>query len=99
MRPGLFRLPRTVVAAAALALAARRLVLFGLHAYRVPPADDHFACGYEMRRIARELSLGHGYLSPFGTGQPSAWMPPFYPFVIALAFDLFGVYSDGAALA
>lgn len=69
-----------------------------LHEYRTRPGDDHFAFAWEMGKIAQSITLGHGFSSPYGgsTG-PSAWEPPFYPYVLAAAFKLFGIYSTGAA--
>jgi 4-amino-4-deoxy-L-arabinose transferase-like glycosyltransferase len=53
-----------------------------------------------MANLAHSLATGHGFSSPFGgdTG-PSAWTPPLYPWLIALAFRVFGVFSHGAAFA
>jgi len=54
----------------------------------------------EMANIGYSLASGHGFASPWGgyTG-PTAWTAPVYPWVVSLAFRLFGVYSDGAAFA
>jgi 4-amino-4-deoxy-L-arabinose transferase-like glycosyltransferase len=55
---------------------------------------------FEMANLAYSLAIGHGFGSPFrGDTGPSAWTPPLYPSVIALAFRAFGIYSHGAALA
>src|SRR5215472_16125106 len=53
---------------------------------------------FEMANIGHSLALGHGFASPFGgsTG-PTTWTAPVYPFVISLAFRIFGVNSIGAA--
>jgi 4-amino-4-deoxy-L-arabinose transferase-like glycosyltransferase len=68
------------------------------HTYKFKTADDNFSFGWEMGRIAASLASGHGFSSPFGppTG-PTAWEPPFYPYVMAGVFLLFGVYSKASA--
>src|SRR5271168_4103660 len=55
---------------------------------------------FEMANLAYSVATGHGFASPFrGDTGPSAWTPPLYPWVIALAFRVFGIYSHAAALA
>src|SRR6516164_685340 len=55
---------------------------------------------FEMANLAYSVATGHGFGSPFrGDTGPSAWTPPLYPWVIALAFRVFGIYSHAAALA
>src|SRR5215475_13248581 len=68
------------------------------HTFKFKTTDDNFSFGWEMGRIASSLASGHGFSSPFGppTG-PTAWEPPFYPYVMAGAFLLFGVYSKASA--
>jgi 4-amino-4-deoxy-L-arabinose transferase-like glycosyltransferase len=55
---------------------------------------------FEMANIGYSLALGHGFASPFGgsTG-PTAWTAPLYPWLVSVAFRVFGAYSDGAAFA
>jgi len=55
---------------------------------------------FEMANIGSSLALGHGFTSPWGgsTG-PTAWTAPLYPYLVSLAFRIFGVYSRGAAFA
>ncbi len=71
-----------------------------LHEYRTRPGNDHFGFAWEMGKIAQSITLGHGFSSPYGgsTG-PSAWEPPLYPYALAAAFKLFGIYSTLAAWA
>lgn len=90
-----FRAPRTIFwAAFALRLAC---ILIG-HTYRIKSGDANFYFGFEAGRIARSLVEGHGYGNPFnGVSGPSAWLPPLFPLLVALAFKLFGVYTRGAA--
>jgi len=81
------------------AFLARAAYILLLHTYRVPAADP-FALGMESGSIARSLAAGEGFASPFriSTG-PTAWVAPVYPLLCALAFKLFGIYSQAAALA
>ena len=81
------------------AFLARAAYILLLHTYRVPAADP-FAFGMESGSIARSLAAGEGFASPFraATG-PTAWVAPVYPLLCALAFKLFGIYSQAAALA
>ena len=72
------------------------------HTYRFRPYVDHFQFGWEAGRIARSLVSGHGFANPFassylGLTGPTAWVPPAYPFLIAGAFKLFGIYTPAAA--
>jgi Dolichyl-phosphate-mannose-protein mannosyltransferase len=66
--------------------------------YRTRPAEDHFAFGWEMGRVARSIALGQGFSNPYGgnTG-PSAWEPPLYPYLMAGVFKLFGIYTYASA--
>jgi 4-amino-4-deoxy-L-arabinose transferase-like glycosyltransferase len=68
------------------------------HTYKFKSIDDNFSFGWEMGRIAASLASGHGFSSPFGprTG-PTAWEPPFYPYLIAGVFQIFGIYSKASA--
>ncbi len=78
-------------------LAVRVLYIVLAHSYRFSVA---YWFHWEMANLAYSLALGHGFSSPFGgdTG-PSAWTAPLYPWIIALAFRLFGICSSGAAFA
>lgn len=68
------------------------------HTYRVRVIDNHFDFGFEAGRIAKSLVEGHGYANPFnGWSGPTTWLPPLYPLLLALAFKLFGVYTNVAA--
>ena len=92
----LFRAPASIFwAALALRLAC---ILIG-HTYRIRPDDHHFEFGFEAGRIARSLVTGGGYGNPFnGYSGPTAWLPPLYPLLMALAFKLLGVYTRGSAV-
>ncbi len=78
----------------------RVLYILIARSYHFRTSDDNFSFGWEIGRVAYSLATGHGFSSPFGgaTG-PSAWNAPIYPWIVALAFRLFGVYSHAAAFA
>lgn len=61
---------------------------------------DHGDFGAEMGWVARALYLGHGYSAPFlpMTG-PTALVPPIYPYLMTMAFKVFGLYTVQAAYA
>ena len=82
------------------AFAVRVLWIALAHTYRFRTTEANFGFGWEIGRIAYSLANGHGFGSPFGgdTG-PSAWTSPVYPWVVALAFRIFGSYSHAAAFA
>jgi 4-amino-4-deoxy-L-arabinose transferase-like glycosyltransferase len=82
------------------AFALRLAVIAVGHTYRVNPLRDHFNFGWEMGRIARSIVGGRGFSSPTDliTG-PTAWAAPVYPYVIAAAFKIFGVYTPASAFA
>src|SRR5882672_5984751 len=68
------------------------------HTYRITPRRDHFQFGWEMGRLARSIAQGQGFSSPtdLPTG-PSAWAAPMYPYLLAIVFKWFGVYSAASA--
>jgi 4-amino-4-deoxy-L-arabinose transferase-like glycosyltransferase len=68
------------------------------HTYKFKNTADNFGFGWEMGRIGASLASGHGFSSPFGpvTG-PTAWEPPFYPYLTAGVFLIFGIYSKASA--
>jgi 4-amino-4-deoxy-L-arabinose transferase-like glycosyltransferase len=69
------------------------------HTYRFKSAEGNFGFGYEMGRIAAALASGHGFSNPFqGPTGPTAWEPPLYPFIIAGAFKLTGIYTAASSI-
>jgi len=70
------------------------------HTYKFKPIDHNFSFGWEMGRIGKAIASGRGFSDPFDahTG-PTAWESPLYPYLIAGAFRLFGIYSQAAAFA
>ncbi|HEY5381708.1 MAG TPA: hypothetical protein VIJ65_05600 [Acidobacteriaceae bacterium] len=94
-KPASFRAPRIIFWVAFLLRVA--CIAIG-HTYRIRVIDHHFDFGFEAGRIARSLVEGHGYGNPFnGWSGPTAWLPPLYPLLLALAFKLFGLYTRAAA--
>jgi len=83
-------------------LAVRLAYMTLAHTYRIRPAEDHFQFGWEAGRIARALVTGSGYGDPFAniylahTG-PTAWLPPFYPLLLASIFRVLGIFTAASA--
>jgi GT2 family glycosyltransferase len=82
------------------AFAVRVLWIALAHTYRIRTTENNFGFGWEIGRIAYSLAHGMGFSSPFGgdTG-PSAWTAPVYPWIVSLAFRIFGSYSPASAFA
>jgi 4-amino-4-deoxy-L-arabinose transferase-like glycosyltransferase len=78
--------------------AVRVLYILLAHSYKFRTTDANFSFGWEIGRIAYSLANGHGFSSPFGgdTG-PSAWTAPIYPWIVSLAFRVFGSYTHAAS--
>ncbi len=90
-----FRAPRAIFWSG---LIVRVLYMTLAHTYRLRLFQDHFQFGWEMGRIARALVTGYGYADPFaGHSGPTAWNPPLYPFLIAVVFKLFGIFTPLSA--
>jgi Dolichyl-phosphate-mannose-protein mannosyltransferase len=52
-----------------------------------------------MGWVARSLASGHGFNSPFlPTTGPTALVPPLFPYLLALVFRTFGIYTANSAL-
>ncbi len=82
------------------ALVLRLIVVVISYPDRLNPDRDHWRFAGETGRIARSIVEGKGFSSPlFGDTGPTAWMTPIYPYLVALAFRLFGVYSKASAIA
>ena len=80
--------------------AVRVLWIALAHTYRIRTNEHNFGFGWEIGRIGDALAHGMGFSSPFGgnTG-PSAWTAPVYPWIVSIAFRLFGSYSRASAFA
>jgi 4-amino-4-deoxy-L-arabinose transferase-like glycosyltransferase len=61
--------------------------------------NDNLPFGAEICSIAGHIVRGQGFSSPFhlDTG-PTAWIAPVYPYLVALVFRLFGIYSAASAI-
>src|SRR5689334_22720402 len=68
-------------------------------AIRFAPKHDHIGIDYETGSIERYIATGKGFSSPFGgdTG-PTAWIAPIYPYLCALVFKVFGVFSNKSGI-
>jgi len=78
------------------ALGIRLFFMYSLDSYII---ENDWEFGYETGRLAKAIATGEGFSSPFlyPTG-PTALVPPLYPYLLALIFKLFGVYSTNAAI-
>ncbi|HET7184747.1 MAG TPA: glycosyltransferase family 39 protein [Terriglobales bacterium] len=74
---------------------AARTYLFD--AYRI----DEYSYHNETTSIARSIAEGRGFSSPFSADYtgPTSWIAPVYPYLCALFFRCFGVFSTKAAIA
>lgn len=72
------------------------LLLVGIeNAYEWSPNLHRFA--FEYGNIGAALAEGRGFSDPFATGTgPTAWMPPFYCWFMALIFSIFGVKTSAS---
>ncbi len=76
-------------------LIARELWIVASQCYRFTPQYWQI---FEMATIGRLLATGHGF-TLFVEAGPSALTAPLYPFVVALVFHVFGVFSNSSAFA
>jgi len=84
----------------AVGFVVRVLYIALAHSYKFRTTDANFSFGWEIGRIAYSLANGHGFSSPFGVDTgPSAWTAPVYPFIVSIAFRIFGNYSHAASFA
>jgi 4-amino-4-deoxy-L-arabinose transferase-like glycosyltransferase len=82
-----------------IALAIRLVVVAFIFRGLSDPADHFQSFGEEVGWIARSIALHRGFSSPFfPTTGPTALLPPLYPYLLALVFKVFGIYSTGSAL-
>jgi 4-amino-4-deoxy-L-arabinose transferase-like glycosyltransferase len=82
------------------AFLVRLALIVVLGTYHLNPARDHWRFGWEIGRVARSITLGQGFSSPYqGQTGPTAHFVPVYPYLLAGVFKLFGLYSDASALA
>lgn len=83
----------------------RVAVILAARTYHVRPLEmltgiPYFSFGAESGSIAASLASSgfSSFANPFGghTG-PTAWLAPAYPFLTALVFKLFGIYTNTSA--
>lgn len=81
------------------ALILRLIVVGFCYPDRLNPDRDYWRFAGETGRIARSIVQGKGFSNPlFGDTGPTAWMTPIYPYLLALSFRIFGVYSKASAI-
>ncbi|HPM42946.1 MAG TPA: glycosyltransferase family 39 protein, partial [Candidatus Omnitrophota bacterium] len=55
--------------------------------------------GFEYRYIAEAIVAGKGFSNPFNADTgPTAWMPPVYPFLLAILIKVFGTVNYAAMI-
>ena len=78
------------------------MLIAGTYALYRGDAFDPWLYGFEMGSVARSLSHGLGYSSPFymfvGATGPTAWVTPLYPLLISAVIRVFGDFSLGSVL-
>lgn len=89
---------RWLFAVTMLALSLRIGTILVLQTYQFPSGERYIEFGWETGRIAESIASGQGFSNPFKepTG-PSAWVAPFYPYIVGSVFEVWGVYSAAAA--
>jgi 4-amino-4-deoxy-L-arabinose transferase-like glycosyltransferase len=74
--------------------------LIGIAVIGLPRFNVIYWSSFEMANIGYSLVRGLGFSSPFlWLSGPTAWTPPLYPWLVSVAFRVFGPFTDGAATA
>ncbi|HKF51121.1 MAG TPA: glycosyltransferase family 39 protein, partial [Candidatus Acidoferrales bacterium] len=82
------------------ALLVRLIVVAFIYPRDLDPSFNHWFFGFEEGRVARAIATGHGFSDPlWGHTGPTAWYAPIYPYILALDFKLFGVFTTSACIA
>jgi hypothetical protein len=69
-------------------------LVFVWRLFHAAPLWQFWGSGVEPSSIADSLIKGLGFSSPFAVPSgPTAWVPPFYPYIEAVAFYFFGSFS------
>jgi 4-amino-4-deoxy-L-arabinose transferase-like glycosyltransferase len=90
---------RTFLMMVLLGLVVRFVVALFSYRYLLDTSEDYFSFGWEAGRVAKSITLGHGFSSPYqGDSGPTAALPPLYPIFLAGIFKLFGIYTKTSAL-
>jgi 4-amino-4-deoxy-L-arabinose transferase-like glycosyltransferase len=81
------------------ALALRLMVVASVIAHTVSPTDHFAEFGWEVGWVARSIATGHGFSSPFYPASgPTAIVPPFFTYLLAMVFRAFGLYTAKSAV-
>ncbi|HEX9120753.1 MAG TPA: glycosyltransferase family 39 protein [Terriglobales bacterium] len=102
MAPGRAWLRSPALWMVVLAFAVRIAFMVAAHTYLFERYRvDEYSYVNETTNIARSIAEGRGFSSPFGAAYtgPTSWIAPVYPYLCALFFELFGVFSTNAAVA
>jgi 4-amino-4-deoxy-L-arabinose transferase-like glycosyltransferase len=76
------------------------LRLIAIAVLGLPRFNDDYWGKFEMANIGYWLARGFGFSSPFlWQSGPTAWTAPVYPWIVSLAFRIFGPFTNGAAIA
>ena len=61
---------------------------------------EELGYGWELGQVAANIAPGNGMSSPFNVGaMPTAWFMPMTPFVWAIVFSIFGIFSKSSLIA
>jgi 4-amino-4-deoxy-L-arabinose transferase-like glycosyltransferase len=97
-QPRFWRRPEFLLVVAAFAL--RVAYMLAGHTYHFPATNNHFYFGFETGSIAGAIARGEGFSSPFWRPSgPTAWIGPIYPYLLAGIFKIWGIFTDGSAIA
>jgi 4-amino-4-deoxy-L-arabinose transferase-like glycosyltransferase len=72
-----------------------RLIYLAHFVYAQPiPVKHQYKVLHETGSIATSIASGHGYSSPLiDPSGPTAWITPVYPYLLAGAYKIFGLFS------
>ena len=87
-------LPRPLLLVLAGGLLVRLLVAVALRTWVFP---NRWVYAFEMGWIAQAIASGLGFSWPGDPVQPTAWMAPAYPYLIAGVFEVFGIATRASA--
>jgi 4-amino-4-deoxy-L-arabinose transferase-like glycosyltransferase len=91
-----------LISIVALAFGTRLAVAILTTSWVFPSDGNFWTFGHEMGQVAASLAMGNGFSWPDWSSYPegpTSWMAPVYPFIMAGAFKLFGIYTKQAAIA
>lgn len=93
MRSLLKRLVTSPFFIAGVALVLRLLILY--ISWRKSSFADTGAFGFEAGQVAKSITSGKGFSSPLALVEtgPTAFVSPLYPYLLAVIFKLWGIYT------